>query len=80
MSVGRAPAVALCFLYLKSKNEDAAKNELLQIQPRAMPNKRLVLLFDHILGSDLRTANYVIWMRRLESMRRTIDAMVSAKP
>jgi predicted protein tyrosine phosphatase len=77
LGLGRAPAVAMGLIYLKTGKEEAAKNELISLSPRAMPNKRLVLLFDRVLGTDLRTANYIIWMKRIENMRKTIGSMPS---
>ena len=77
LGLGRAPAVAMGLIYLKSGKEETAKNELISLSPRAMPNKRLVLLFDRVLGTDLRTANYLIWMKRIENMRKTIGTMPS---
>jgi predicted protein tyrosine phosphatase len=70
--VSRSPAVALGLLYMKLDSEEKAKNALHEIRPRAMPNKRIVLLFDNILGSELRMVNYYIWMKRIESMKKTI--------
>lgn len=78
LGLGRAPAVALGLIYLKTGKEETAKNEVVSLCPRAMPNKRLVLLFDRVLGTDLRSANYLIWMKRLESMRKTIGSMPSS--
>ncbi len=71
--ISRSPAVGLGLLFLKLGSEDAARTELVSIRPRAMPNKRLVLLFDHVLGSDLRMSNYYIWMKRIEQMKKSIS-------
>jgi predicted protein tyrosine phosphatase len=72
---GRAPAIALGFLFLGIGEEEKAGAELKRLCPKALPNKRIVLLYDLILGSDLKHKNYAIWIRRIQEMRRSIESV-----
>ena len=70
---GRAPAIALGILFLGIGDEEKAGAELRRLRPKALPNKRIVLLYDLILGSDLKHKNFGIWIRRIQEMRASIE-------
>jgi predicted protein tyrosine phosphatase len=67
--IGRSPAVALGLLFIQLHSEAAAKIELQRMRPKAFPNKRVVALFDDLLGSNLRKVAKEIWDERIVYMK-----------
>lgn len=61
--VHRSTAVGLALLYLETGSEKAAAAELLRLKPLPMPNRRLVRLFDRLLGSRLAGETESLWNR-----------------
>lgn len=61
--VHRSTAVGLALLYLETGSEKAVAAELLRLKPLPMPNRRLVRLFDRILGSRLAEQTEALWTR-----------------
>ena len=53
VGIARSPAVALGILMERLQDETAAYGELARIRSEAVPNRHVVSLVDHVLGSNL---------------------------
>ncbi|MCP4134640.1 MAG: hypothetical protein GY754_26940 [bacterium] len=70
--ISRSTAAAMILLYLKEESEQKAKEELLRIRPKAVPNQSMIRLADEILSSKLLPQCKEIHRLRTEQLLKKI--------
>lgn len=68
----RSTAAGLTLLYLESGSEERVATELLRVKPLLLPDRRLIRLFDHELGSRLASIAENLWPQARDYLKGRI--------
>ncbi len=72
----RSPAIALGLLYLMTGSAAESAALLKEARPGARPHRRIVRLFDDVLGSNLTRVNEKLRRDVLEGLKAELEALV----
>jgi len=71
--IARSTAIAFILLYLEEEDAQKAAEKLIDIRRNAMPNKRMISLFDEKYGTNLSDFNNTIYKARFAKMRKELE-------